>query len=72
MDWWRGVFSQKSVCFDLVRGITYIVIKELHDKRGHAAINTDEEVDASQHYIRCAGHIEDEWCRVHHGSDGPP
>lgn len=51
---------------------TYIIIKELHNKRGHAAVNTNEEVYARQHHVGCAGHAEDEGGGVHHGGDGPP
>lgn len=50
---------------------TYIIIEELHDKGGHAAVNTNEEVDAGQHHVSCAGHAEDEGERVHHGRDSP-
>lgn len=52
-------------------GDTYIIIEELHDKGGHAAVNTNEEVDAGQHHVSCAGHAEDEGERVHHGRDSP-
>ena len=51
---------------------TYIIIKELHNKGGHTAVNADEEVDAGQHHVGCAGHAEDEGGGVHHGGDGPP
>lgn len=51
---------------------TYIIIKEFHNKGGHAAVNTNEEVDASQHHVGCAGHTEDEGGGVHHRGDGPP
>lgn len=51
---------------------TYIIIKELHNKRGHASVNTNEEVDGGQHHVGCAGHAEDEGGGVHHGGDGPP
>lgn len=50
---------------------TYIIIEELHNKGGHAAVNADEEVDAGQHHVGCAGHAEDEGGGVHHGGDGP-
>lgn len=53
-------------------GVTYFVIKELHDKRGHAAVYTNEQVDAGQHHVSRAGHTEDEGGGVHHGGDGPP
>lgn len=52
--------------------MTYFILKELHDKGGHAAVNADEEVEAGQHHVRRAGHRKDEWGRVHHGGDGPP
>lgn len=52
--------------------MTYFIIKDLHDKGGHAAIDPDEEVDAGQHHVRRAGHREDERRRVHHWGDGPP
>lgn len=52
--------------------ITYVIIEEIHDEGGHATIDADEEVDASQHHISCAGHAEDEGGRVHQGGDGPP
>lgn len=52
-------------------GDTYIIIEELHDKGGHAAVNTNEEVDAGQRHVSCAGHAEDEGERVHHGRDSP-
>lgn len=55
----------------LCASATYIIFKELHNKGGHAAVNTDEEVDAGQHHVGCAGHAEDEGGGVHHGSDGP-
>lgn len=64
----------QNVCVDvcLYVATTYIVIKELHNKGGHAAVNTDEEVDAGQHHVGCAGHAEDEGGWVHHRGDGPP
>lgn len=51
---------------------TYIIINELHNKGGYAAVNTNEEVDAGQHHVGCAGHAEDKGGGVHHGGDGPP
>lgn len=51
---------------------TYIIIKELHNKCGHAAVNADKEVDAGQYHIGRAGHTEDEGGGVHHRGDGPP
>lgn len=60
------------MCVCLYVTASYIIIKELHNKGGHAAVNTNEEVDASQHHVGCAGHTEDEGGRVHHGGDGPP
>lgn len=53
-------------------GTTYIVVKELHHEGGQTAVYADEEVDAGQHHVGCAGHTEDEGGRVHHGDDGPP
>lgn len=52
--------------------VTHLVIKQLHDEGGHAAIDADEEVDAGQHHVRCAGNAEDEGSWIHHGGDGPP
>lgn len=52
--------------------ITYVVVEELHDEGGHAAVDADEEVDAGQHHVGCAGHAEDEGGGVHQGGDGPP
>lgn len=52
--------------------ITHIVIEEIHDKGGHATVDANEEVDAGQHHIGCAGHTKDEGGRVHQGCDGPP
>lgn len=51
---------------------THVVVKELHHKGRHAAVDADEEVDASQHHVGRAGHTEDEGGGVHHGGDGPP
>lgn len=51
---------------------TYVVVKELHNKGGHAAVNTDKEVDAGQYHIGRAGDAEDEGGRIHHRGDGPP
>lgn len=51
--------------------VAYVVVEELHNKGGHTAVDTDEEVDAGQHYVSCAGHAEEEGGWVHHGSDGP-
>lgn len=51
---------------------TYIVVKELHNKGGHAAVDTNEEVDAGQDHVGRAGHAEDEGGGVHHRDDGPP
>lgn len=48
------------------------VVKELHDECGYAAVDADEEVDAGQNHIRCAGHAEQEGSGIHHRSDGPP
>lgn len=50
----------------------YVVVKELHHKRCHAAVDADEEVDAGQHHVGRAGHAEDEGGGVHQGGDGPP
>lgn len=52
--------------------VTYVVVEEIHDKGGHATIDADEEVDAGQHHIGCAGHAKNEGGRVHQGGDGPP
>lgn len=52
--------------------IIYVVIEEIHDKGGHAAVDANEEVDAGEHHIGCAGHAKDEGGRVHQGGDGPP
>lgn len=54
------------------RCITYVVVQELHDEGGHAAVDADEEVDAGQHHVGCAGHAEDEGGGVHQRGDGPP
>lgn len=51
---------------------THVIIKELQNKGCDAAVNTDEEVDACQHHVGCAGHAEEEGGGVHHGGDGPP
>lgn len=54
------------------RQTTYVVVKELHHKGCHAAVDTDEEVEAGQHHVGRAGHAEDEGGGVHHRGDGPP
>ena len=51
---------------------THIIVIELHEEGGHAAVDADEEVDAGQHHVGCAGNAEDEGGGVHHGGDGPP
>lgn len=66
----------RNVCFLKVYQIqlfvTHLIVKELHDEGGHTAIYANEEVDAGQHHISCAGHTEDEGGWVHHWCDGPP
>ncbi len=52
--------------------VSHRVVEELHDKRGHAAVDADEEVEAGQDHIRCAGNAEQEGGGIHHRSDGPP
>lgn len=59
-------------CACLGAHTTYIVVEELHHKGGHAAVDTNEEVDAGQHHVGRAGHAEDEGGGVHHRGDGPP
>lgn len=66
------VFDVCLAGFDVdVKGGTYRVVQELHDEGGHAAVDADEEVDAGEDHVRCAGHAEDEGGRVHERSDGP-
>lgn len=64
--------TSKVRCVCSFVAATYIIIKELHNKRGHAAVNADKEVDAGQYHIGRAGHTEDEGGGVHHRGDGPP
>lgn len=49
----------------------YRVVEQLHDKCGHTAINTNEEVNAGKDHIGCARDTEHERGRIHHRSDGP-
>ena len=48
------------VCVCVCGNGTYVIIKELHDKGGHAAVNANEGVDAGQNHVGRAGHTEDE------------
>lgn len=50
----------------------YLIYKQLQDKGGYAAIDSNEQVDGSQNHISCTGNSEDKGCWVHKWSDGPP
>lgn len=51
--------------------VTHIISKQLHDKGGDAAIDPDEDVDAGENYICCAGDLKEEGSWVHERRDGP-
>lgn len=51
--------------------VTHIVTKQLHDEGGDTSVDADEDVDAGEDNIGCAGDLEEEGGRVHQGSDGP-
>lgn len=78
MPQWDGR-SQTAFAYDVclvgfdagVNGGPYLVVQELHDKGGHAAVDADEEVDTGEDHVRRAGHAKDERGRVHQRSDGP-
>lgn len=50
----------------------YLIYKQLQNKRGHAAVDSDEEVDGGENNIGGAGNAEYKGCRVHQRGDGPP
>lgn len=51
--------------------LAHIISKQLHDKGGDAAIDADEDVDAGENYICCAGDLKEEGGWVHQRRDGP-
>lgn len=46
-------------------------LKQVQDEGDGTAVDPDEEVDAGQRDVGCAGDAEDEGHGVHHGCHGP-
>ena len=51
---------------------TYIAAEQLQHKRGDAAIDSYQYVDAGQNHVGRAGDLKEEWGWVHQRGDRPP
>lgn len=51
--------------------ITYIIGKKFQHKCGHTAIDPNEQINTSQHYISCTGDLEQKGSWVHQWGYGP-
>lgn len=50
---------------------TYVTTKKLQDEGGHAAVDSDQDVDAGQDHVGRAGDFKEERCWIHQRSYGP-
>lgn len=46
----------------------YIATKKLQDEGGHAAVDSNEDVDAGEDHVGRAGDLKEERCWVHQRS----
>jgi thiamine phosphate synthase YjbQ (UPF0047 family) len=61
--------DQEDLLQDLAHLLQLLIREEFQYKGGHAAVDANEEVDASEHHIGRAGHGEEEGGWVHERRD---